>query len=209
MKGMKAIVTLGAAALFVATAGCRGGGSGEASGAAPAVAPQSASAPLVPSHGSAGAGLAWVPPRGWVSETPTSAMRRAQYRIPPASGDAEGGECAVFYFGAGQGGEVGANVQRWTAQFEGPDGKTPAARVTEMKAGDRTVTRVEVRGTYRSSGMGAPHGGGSPKPGYMLLGAIVPGGDANWFFKCTGPDRTMEKSRQEFDAMIASVHPGD
>jgi len=50
-------------------------------------------------------------------------------------------------------------------------------------------------------------GGGSSeaKPGYMLLGAIVEGPDANWFFKCTGPAATMKANRADFDAMIASV----
>lgn len=225
MKGMRSILVVGAAAALLAASACRGGESQETTGtspasSAPAVPPERSdhaapgaaaggdALPLVPTHATAGAEIGWDAPQGWVVETPSSAMRRAQYRIPPASGDGEGGECAVFYFGAGQGGEVGANVQRWAAQFEGAGGKPPAPKVTEVKTGGRSVTRVEVHGTYQTSGMGAPHGGGSPKPGYMLLGAIVPGGDANWFFKCTGPEKTMEKSRAQFDAMIASVHPG-
>jgi hypothetical protein len=53
-------------------------------------------------------------------------------------------------------------------------------------------------------------GGGpqpQPKTDYMLLGAIVPGPDANWFFKCTGPQKTMEANRAPFDALLASVRP--
>ena len=77
-----------------------------------------------------------------------------------------------------------------------------------LKAGGLTVSRAEVRGTYTPSPMAM--GSSSepqPKPDYMLLGAIVPGGDANWFFKCTGPAKTMEANRARFDALLASVHP--
>ena len=39
----------------------------------------------------------------------------------------------------------------------------------------------------------------------MLLGAIVPGADANWFFRCTGPEKTIAANRAAFDGFIASV----
>ncbi len=162
--------------------------------------------PLVPAHGQGGHELTWQAPEGWEVETPSSAMRRAQYRLPAVKGDTEAGECAVFFFGSGQGGDVGANVQRWAGQFKGSGGAPPTPKVTEIKAGGLTVTRVEAKGTYEASGgMGAPHGGGGEKQGYMLLGAIVAGPDANWFFKCTGPEKTMEANRQRFDRMIASA----
>lgn len=173
-------------------------GAGAAQGAHPA---------LMPAHGGDSADLTWSVPEGWVTETPSSAMRRAQYRIPSAAGDAEAGECVVFYFGPGQGGDISSNVARWASQFKGPEGAAAAPKVTETASGGRTVTRVELRGTYESGmGMSAPHGGGAPKAGSMLLGAIVPGGDANWFFKCTGAAKTMEANRARFDRMIASVH---
>ena len=38
-----------------------------------------------------------------------------------------------------------------------------------------------------------------------LLGAIVEGPDSNWFFKCTGPSKTMQAHRKEFDALVESV----
>ncbi|HEU4402026.1 MAG TPA: hypothetical protein VFT43_07955 [Candidatus Polarisedimenticolia bacterium] len=134
-------------------------------------------------------------------------MRRAQYRIPGAGG-AEAGECVVFYFGAGQGGDVRGNIDRWAMQFRGAGGAPATPRVTEVKAGDKTVTRVEVQGTYTPSSMmmgGTPP---APRPGYALLGAIAPGADANWFFRCTGPEKTIEANRARFDKMIASLHAG-
>src|SRR3972149_3131613 len=44
------------------------------------------------------AGVAWTPPARWASQG-ARPMRAATYRVPAAQGDAEDGECAVFYFG--------------------------------------------------------------------------------------------------------------
>jgi hypothetical protein len=42
----------------------------------------------------------------------------------------------------------------------------------------------------------------------MLLGAVAAGPDANWFFKSTGPQATVEAHRAAFEGMIASLKPG-
>ena len=147
-------------------------------------------------------GLTWKPPAGWAEETPTSSMRRAQYRIPGPGGL---GELAVFYFGPGQGGDAKANAARWAAQFQGPDGAPvgDAAKIREVKIGDIPVTLVEVAGTY-VGGMGSGPSG-REKPNYMLLGAIARGPDANWFFRATGPRATLEAQRGAFDDLIRSI----
>jgi len=148
--------------------------------------------------------LTWTVPKEWRDEPPKSAMRKAQYRLAAAPGDKEDAECVVYYFGAGQGGDVKSNLDRWAGQFTGR-GATPP-KFSEMKAGGLTVDRAEVRGTYTPSPMAM--GGGpepQPRPDFMLLGAIVPGPDANWFFKCTGPAKTMESNRARFDTLLASV----
>src|SRR5207249_5622936 len=120
----------------------------------------------------------WTPPKEWSETTPSSPMRRAQYRLPAVPADKEDGECVVYYFGAGQGGDAQANIQRWVAQFSGPGSESP--RTTEIKVGDLSVSRVEVRGTYTPSPMSMMGGPPpQPKPGYILLGAIVPGPDSN------------------------------
>ena len=86
---------------------------------------------------------------------------------------------------------------------DAPDDRTGLDGLTEQAF---TVDRAEVRGTYTPSPMAM--GGGpepQPRPDFMLLGAIVPGPDANWFFKCTGPAKTMESNRARFDTLLASV----
>jgi hypothetical protein len=148
----------------------------------------------------------WDVPGAWQVETPASRMRQAQYRVPASAGDGSDGECAVFYFGPGQGGDVEGNIMRWASQFSTAEGGSRAPEVHTLEVAGQTVTRVEVSGAYTPSPMsmsGAP--GGGPQPDYRLFGAIVPGPDAHWFIKCTGPEKTMEANRAAFDGMISSV----
>ncbi|HEV8201019.1 MAG TPA: hypothetical protein VGS03_13445 [Candidatus Polarisedimenticolia bacterium] len=170
---------------------------------------------LVPSHGpivegapqapAQPTGLAWKAPASWKATTPTNQMRKAQYALPAAAGDPPEGECVVFYFGPGQGGDVQANVERWRNMFTGADGGPGPSKVGELKVGGRTVTRVEASGTYTPTAMGAGSEPPPAKPGWMMLGAVVPGPEANWFFRCTGPKKTIEAERANFDALLTSI----
>jgi len=188
---------------------------GSHEGAETALVPMPAHAPTIPGQ-AAPAGheampglgppgeLRWTAPKEWTEVTPSSQVRRAQYRLPAVSSDTEDGECVVYYFGAGQGGDVQANIQRWVAQFSGPGSESP--RTTEIKAGGLSASRVEVGGTYTPSPMSMMGGPApQPKPGYILLGAIVRGPDSNWFFKCTGPEKTMKANSARFDALLGSL----
>jgi len=162
--------------------------------------------PVPEGAGQGQAALAWASPAGWIAETPSSSMRRAQYKVPGPYGD---GECVVFYFGPGQGGDPMSNAQRWASQFTTADG-SPAEKsmkTSEIEVAGFKVTLVEVAGTY-NGGMtmgGAPS---APKPGYRLLGAIAPGPDANWYFKFTGPDATVNAERTAFESMVKSLKHG-
>jgi hypothetical protein len=153
-----------------------------------------------------GAVISWTPPAGWRQETPSSGMRYAQFRVPGLDGDPEDAECAVFYFGPGQGGSPKDNADRWVGQFRQPDGSSSQDRAKiELKTvNGKQVMYVEVGGTYTASMMGMP--GGEAKKDYALIGAIVSGPDAPWFFKLTGPRRTVEASRDAFTELIASIH---
>lgn len=167
-------------------------------------APPSVPAPA-PGSGAAMQALTWTPPAGWTEETPSSSMRRAQYRIPGPGGPAE---CAVFYFGPGQGGDAKSNAERWASQFHRADGGPvgDALKTREIKVGNIPVVLVEVTGTY-AGGMGSGPAG-AERPNYMLLGAIAKGPDANWFFRATGPRATLEAQRAAFDGLIRSLKRG-
>jgi hypothetical protein len=126
-------------------------------------------------------------------------MRVATYAVPGPKG-AEAGECAVFFFGPGQGGGVSDNVARWSKQFEGaPKAATRATVVSGLK-----VTRTEVRGTYLAPGGPMMQSTGT-RPGYRLLGAIVEAPEGNVFFKLTGPSATVGAAEPAFEALVSSV----
>ena len=147
--------------------------------------------------------LEWEVPAGWIVEQPASSMRLAQYRVPGAVGD---GECVVFYFGPGQGGDPSANAVRWARQFSQPDGSSSleVLRVSELPGARVRVQLVEVTGIY-DGGMTMTDAPAEKKPGYMLLGAIAEGQDAPWFFKFTGPEATVKAQRPAFVSMLESL----
>lgn len=149
-------------------------------------------------------GLTWTAPAEWKvqGERP---MRAATYSIPPAKGDSEPAELAVFYFGDSSGGGVDANVKRWVDQFQKADG-TSAAKEAKVKketfAGLR-ATAVDVKGTY--VGGGPMMGPSTPKPGFRLLGAIVEGPAGNVFFKLTGPEKTVSAAEKPFRKLLDGI----
>lgn len=168
----------------------------------PSPAPPAQQAPA----GAPGAGgLTWTSPSGWETQG-ARPMRVATYRIAPAKGDTEAAELAIFYFGAGQGGAVDANVKRWLGQFQKADG-TPItdkdARSKKETVNGLAITTVDVKGTY--TGGGPMMGPSTPKPGYRLLGAIVEGPEGPLFFKLTGPERTVASAEKNFRKLLESV----
>jgi hypothetical protein len=150
-------------------------------------------------EGAAG-GVRWTVPARWQA-TAQRPMRVATYKIPAAPGT-EDGECGIFYFGKGQGGSVEENLERWAAQFE-----SPAKPATAVKTINRLkVHTVEIAGTYLSPGGPMMQSQGK-RPGWRLSGAIVEAPEGLVFFKCTGPAATIEKARQELEALLASLAP--
>lgn len=142
-------------------------------------------------------GVQWDVPSRWTDRGATS-MRLATYEAPAQGGDP--GECAVFYFGPSQGGDVESNIDRWIGQFES-HGKI--SRSTKTVAG-MGVKLVEVQGNYLAPSGPMMQSSGTKKD-YMLKGAIVEGPNGNVFFKFTGPKKVLEASAKDFDGMLASL----
>lgn len=172
----------------------------------PAPPPGGAIPPPPPGSGTGANALQWTVPAGWVTEQPSSNLRRAQYRVPGPAGDAE---CIVFYFGPNQGGDPMSNAARWASQFKQPDGRSPeeAMKTSLSKVGALQVLQVEVTGTY-AGGMTMSAAPAEDKPGHMLLGAVAEGPDSNWFFKFTGPEATVKAQRGAFEKMLQTLKPG-
>jgi hypothetical protein len=147
------------------------------------------------------AGLKWTPPPGWKSSGTTS-MRAATYPVAPVQGDHDASECAVYFFGAGQGGSVQANLERWGGQFKAPGGKPSTPKVAKINVHGLPVTTIDVSGEY--SGMGGPTGTAPVASGYRLLGAIIESPGGNVFIKFTGPAKTMAANHAKFQQLLDS-----
>jgi hypothetical protein len=145
------------------------------------------------------AGVKWTAPARWEAK-PGGGMRAATYTIPPAKGDSEAAECAVFI---NIGGSVQANIDRWVGQFEQPDGKPKQKQET---INGLSVTTVDLTGTFKGGGtaMGQTS---APKPNYRLLGAIVDAPAGPVYFKLTGPAKTVAAAQAEFQTMLKSLKP--
>lgn len=148
-------------------------------------------------------GLKYTAPPDWIGETPSSSMRQAQYRLPRVSGDPEDAELAVFFFG-GSGGSVQANIDRWIGQFQKPDG-TPAAGVTtHRRAHGIPLTIVDVSGVYLASS-GPMMKETERKAGFRMLAAVAESAGGPWFFKLTGPAKTVAKWETSFQSFLDTI----
>lgn len=145
------------------------------------------------------AGLNFAYPATWTSVPPTSPMRAGTLQIT-VEGAEKPLEAVFYYFGAGQGGDSKANVDRWLGQFASP----PESKTEELDANGTKVTLVTATGTYNDGAMFGPK---TPKENYTLLGAIVPGADAPVFIKLTGPKDALAKLADAFKTLIKSPFP--
>jgi hypothetical protein len=147
-------------------------------------------------------GLHWTAPSGWKSEG-AQPMRAATYHVGPVAGDKASAECAVYFFGTGQGGSVDANLDRWKGQFHSPGGRSAPAQIAKRTIHGLTITTIDTSGDYL--GMEGPMATGSHSvAGYRLLGAIIEGPEGNLFIKFTGPAKTIAASQQNFELLLGS-----
>jgi hypothetical protein len=142
--------------------------------------------------------ITWTPPLTWKSLPSTSTMRLATSRIPRATGDTEDTDLSVVRAG----GSTDANVQRWIGQFENGGKDT---RTVKLIHGIKT-TIVEVHGTFSGGGMSMDNAPVS-HPNWTLLAAIVEAPGTPYFFKMTGPTKSVAAARPAFDALLASITP--
>ena len=169
------------------------------------VAMVAAAALAMVGSGAAQPALHYDPPGDWIEEPAPSPMRVTQFRLPRVAGDPEDGELVVFYFG-GSGGTVDANLQRWIGQMEQPDGRSSlaVAATTAFDANGLDVTLLDVPGTY----VAAVRPGAAErldKPDYRLLAAVVETPLGPYFFKLTGPARTIARWDAAFDSFLRTV----
>jgi len=166
---------------------------------APSIVTAEAPEPLQHGFSSSVAGIRWTKPQRWTESLPRP-MRVATYAVTDPKGSTDGAECAVFFFGQGQGGSVDENIARWGTQFEG----TVTPKKAMKTVNGLKVTTVQISGTYLSPGGPMMQSQGSKK-NYRLLGAIVEAPEGPVFFKLTGPVKVISSVEKEFDALVESV----
>lgn len=156
--------------------------------------------PGMPAEEAPHPGVEWTTPKGW-SDLGARSMRVATYGVPKAGGDSKDTECAVYYFGQGQGGGVDENIDRWIGQLENP-GQPERAN---FNVGEFKVHRVAVNGAYTAPSGPMMQASGN-EAGSRLVGAIVEGPQGSVFFKMVGPEKTVKAAEKDFDAMLKSLH---
>lgn len=149
--------------------------------------------------------LLYDTPDAWIERTPDSPERVTEFRLPRVPGDVEDAELIVFFFG-GRGANVEAHLQRWIEQMEQPDGRSSfeVVSTTGFDANGLAVTVLDVPGTYAAA-VSPGSATRLNKPNFRLLAAVVETPAGPYFFKLTGPDRTVALWDDPFSAFLRSV----
>ena len=198
------------ASVLVTFTACKQGAAPVADKSTPQQAPVLPSAPAaMPEPGSVpseAAGIAWTVPAAWESG-PAHQMRLATYRVRAIAGDSQDAECAVYFFGPGQGGTVEANLDRWSHQFTAAGGQSPSqpAKIDKQTIAGLKVSTLTASGTYGGAGgmMGQEP---EKKSNYRMRAAIIEAPGGLVFFKLTGPLNTVAAAESDFNSLLASVH---
>lgn len=163
---------------------------------APAVAETPAS-PRTPGRPLVSAGpVSFEVPEGWRETAPSNPMRAAELHVESDPPDPDR-VCVVAISMAG--GSVEANIARWASQVTGADGQPATPERSTRQIAGLSVHTVELVGTYME---GAAMGGGSPRPDWMMRGAIIEAPSGQVFVKMTGPVEPMRAAAEGWTSLI-------
>ncbi len=162
--------------------------------------PQSAPAP-VGSAGQEPLRITWEDPPSFKRVPPPNPMRKASFVVPRAEGDPADGDISVSYFGPDQGGSIDANVDRWVKQFS--DVKPGDVKRADREANGLRQHTVELE-SAPYAGMGSAD---KAKADYGLIGAIIETPSGTYFFKLTGPSKTVKQAKPDFYKLLDSIKP--
>ncbi len=137
-----------------------------------------------------GPGLVWTAPAHWTVK-PASAMRKGSYAITGDGGATA--DLSVTAFPGNVGGDL-ANVNRWRGQIQ-----LPPLAASELGTATTHVDSNDLHLTV------ADFTGGTAAAPQRVLGAIVPVGDATWFFKLSGPADLVGREKAAFAAFLKTI----
>ena len=152
-------------------------------------------APKVDAPRAAGKIIGFDAPAGWVKEEPTNNMRKAQYRVSDKQKQAKDAVFTLSTTRTWGPDSLQENLARWSSQMGGAEPKV------ETIASKYKTTLVDLTGDYRSDF--EPE----PVPHARMLVAVVEIDEQPWFFKLVGPLETVGDWRDDFAAMLKTVHP--
>jgi hypothetical protein len=145
--------------------------------------------------------ITWEDPPTFKRVPPPNPMRKASFVVPRAEGDPADGDISVSYFGPGQGGSIDANVDRWVKQFGD-------VKPGDVKRADREANGLRQHTVELESGSFAGMGSADKaKADYGLIGAIIETPSGTYFFKLTGPSKTVKQAKAEFYKLLDSIKP--
>jgi hypothetical protein len=145
-------------------------------------------------------------PADWQGRQPASQMRLAEFVTPAAAGADAGAEVVVYFFGAGQGGSVEANIERWKSQFADSEGNHPEPVTARDSASHFPATFVQLRGSYtRSIGMGDT--AVVAKPDQVLMAAVVETPRGNLHVQMHGPAASVLAQEAAFRGFVRGIRP--
>lgn len=143
-------------------------------------------------------GLTAPKPAEWELRPPQNQMVHTNYLVPGADGGNDA-YITLFFFGAGMGGPIQDNIDRWQGQFRAEDGSRPEPDVSELDVDGMNVTFVELAGAYQ--GMGDP----THTPNQLLLAAIIDAPAGRLFLRFVGDEATIEHHRDAFMELVKGL----
>jgi gluconolactonase len=141
-------------------------------------------------------------PESWTQKEVASRFRLAQFDVPKVKGDTEDAEFVVFYFGAGGGGSVDANLHRWINQFL-PHGRKVKLTAGKCSQGDYVL--ADLSGTWKKP-VGPPIAQQTVEmPNARFLGVILATKDqGSYFLRFAGPEKTVSANAEALRATIGA-----
>jgi hypothetical protein len=144
------------------------------------------------------AGMKSTPPADWKEETPSNAMRQAQYKLPKAEKDKDDAELALFAFPGGSG-SLEANLKRQVDKFVEEGRKD---KVEKIKVGGIEASYQDVTGTFMKKAF--PMAKDFTKmENYRQLYVVFEAKDGKqYYMTLLGPKDTVEKHKKGFEEFL-------
>jgi len=135
----------------------------------------------------------------WKQSATPKPMSQGTIELPGKDG-AAGLTAAFYHFGAGQGGDLQGNIQRWQGMFQ----PAPAAKTEkeEMDFGKEKAALVSITGTYTGSRFSPEK---EPRVDYTLLAAVLPSAEGDVYIRLVGPAAGIAAAKEDFKKLLLTA----